>query len=208
VGVTSGFGVAWALRDGARWHSIGSSPLPLRATGDPLATPPAPCYAVPRGNYFRIRVNSAKFLQEEEKAVARTIAEKIVRRVATIDENKSALEAAILMTEEFIGSVVVTSASKVAGIFTERELMMRVVGKKKVPEKVKIKDVMTKDLIKVSPHHTAGDCLNLMKEHRCRHLMVFDADEFVGLVSLRDIVALMIDEKEELIGHLENYIRS
>lgn len=47
-----------------------------------------------------------------------------------------------------------------------------------------------------------------MKEHRCRHLLVFAGDEFLGIVSLRDMVTLMLDEKEELIGHLEKYITS
>ena len=140
--------------------------------------------------------------------MAREIAPKIVRRVATVDENRSCLEAAILMTEEFVGSVVVTSSSKVAGIFTERDLMMKVVGKQLDPDKAKIKDVMTKDVVKVSPCDTASHCLNLMKEKRCRHLLVFDHDEFIGIVSLRDMVALMIDEKQEMIEYLEKYITS
>jgi CBS domain-containing protein len=137
-----------------------------------------------------------------------TIASKIVRRVATIDENKTVLDAAKLMTEEFIGSVVVTNSSGIRGLFTERELAMNVVGKGKDPEKVQIKDVMTCDPIKVSPDDTASGCLDLMKNHRCRHLLVFEGDEFIGIVSLRDMVALMIDEKEELIGHLQRYITS
>ncbi|MEK6804934.1 MAG: hypothetical protein AABZ34_20075 [Nitrospirota bacterium] len=47
-----------------------------------------------------------------------------------------------------------------------------------------------------------------MKGHRCRHLLVFEGAEFIGIVSLRDMVALMIDEKEALIQHLERYIAS
>ncbi|PJA77676.1 MAG: CBS domain-containing protein [Nitrospirae bacterium CG_4_9_14_3_um_filter_51_5] len=136
------------------------------------------------------------------------IATKIIRRVATIDENKSVLDAAKLMTEEFIGSVVVTNSSGIRGLFTERELMMNVVGKGKDPEKVQIKEVMTRDPIKVSPDDTASYCLDLMKKHRCRHLLAFEKDEFVGIVSLRDMVALLIDEKEELIQQLEKYITS
>ena len=132
----------------------------------------------------------------------------IVRKVATIDEHRSTSEAAILMTEKFIGSVVVTSSSGIAGIFTERDLMMKVVGKRKHPEEQKIRDVMTTKLIRVSPKNTPGECLDLMKEHRCRHLLVYDDNEFVGIVSLRDIVALMIEEKEELIKDLEKYITS
>ena len=143
-----------------------------------------------------------------EGGIIMTIASKIVRRVATIDENKSVLDAAKLMAEEFIGSVVVTNSSGIRGLFTERELVMNVVGKGKDPEKVQIKDVMTTDPIKVQPNDTAGHCLDLMKEHRCRHLLVFEGDEFVGIVSLRDMVVLMIDEKEELIGQLQRYISS
>jgi CBS domain-containing protein len=138
----------------------------------------------------------------------RTITSMIVRRVATIDENKSILDVAILMAEEFIGSVVITNSSGICGLFTERELVMKVVGKRKAPETIRIKDVMTTDPIKVSPHDTASYCLDLMKEHRCRHLLVFEGDEFIGIVSIRAMVALMIDEKEELIEHLKQYIAS
>ena len=136
------------------------------------------------------------------------IRSKITRRVVTIDEHKSAMDAASLMAEEFIGSVIVTGASKVAGLFTERDLMMKVVGKRRDPEKVQLKEVMTKDLITVGPSDSANRCLGLMKEHRCRHLLVFDGDQFVGIVSLRDMVALILDEKEELIQNLERYITS
>ncbi len=104
--------------------------------------------------------------------MARNIAQAIVRRVTTIDENKSVLDAAIVMTGEFIGSVVVTGSSGICGIFTERDLMLEVVGKRKNPEVVKIKDVMAKDLIRVSPTDSASSCLELMKKCRCRHLLV------------------------------------
>lgn len=141
-------------------------------------------------------------------AMAWNIASKIVRRVVMIDENHSVLDAATLMAEEFVGSTVITSASKITGIFTERDLMLRVVGKKRDPERVKIKDVMTKDVVTVSPKDTANYCLNLMKDNRCRYLLVFDGDEFVGIVSLRDMVALLMEEKEDLISYLNQYIRS
>lgn len=140
--------------------------------------------------------------------MAWNIASQIVRKVVTIDASHSVLDAATLMAEEGVGSVVITSSSKITGIFTERDLMMRVVGKKRDPESVRIKDVMTTDMAIVSPKDTANHCLNLMKERRCRHLLVFDRDEFVGIVSLRDMVALMIEEKEDLIAYLHQYISS
>ena len=140
--------------------------------------------------------------------MAWNIASKIVHRVVTIDENHSVLDAATLMAEEFVGSALITSSSKITGVFTERDLMMRVVGRKRDPEKVKIKDVMTKNMVTVSPKDTANHCLNLMKEHRCRHLLVFDNEEFIGIVSLRDMVALLMEEKEALIAYLHQYISS
>lgn len=140
--------------------------------------------------------------------MAWNIASKIVRRVVTIDGHHSVLEAATIMADEFVGSIVVTEASRITGIFTERDMMMRVVGKKRDPEAVMIKDVMTSELPVVSPKDTADHCLHLMKRQRCRHLLVFDGDEFIGIVSLRDMVALMMEEKEDLIAHLHQYISS
>ena len=130
----------------------------------------------------------------------------INKTVTTIDENHSALEAAKLMTENQIGSVIVTSHARIVGIFTERELMMQVIGKGREPGAVKIKDVMHTDHLKVGPEATCEEALQIMKEKRCRHLLVFDNDDFIGLLSLRDIVVLTLQEKDDLIQQLEGYI--
>ena len=130
----------------------------------------------------------------------------IRKTVTTIDENHTALEAAELMTQNQIGSVVITSHAQIIGIFTERELMMQVVGKGREPGNVKIKGVMHTDDLKIDPEATCDEALQLMKEKRCRHLLVFDKDEFIGLISLRDIVILTLQEKDDLIQQLEGYI--
>jgi len=130
----------------------------------------------------------------------------IERMVAMIDENETVPEAARLMSDKYIGSVVVTCHGEVTGLFTERELMMRVVGKGRDPSRVKVRDVMRTDHVKVSPEESVSNCLDLMKENRCRHLLVFEGDEFIGIVTLRTMVALMIQEKEILIDQLQCYI--
>jgi len=130
----------------------------------------------------------------------------IERNVATIDCDATALEAAVLMTRRYIGSVAVTKARNIVGIFTERDLMMRVVGEQKDPAQVRIRDVIPDDAVRVGPDETCERCLDLMKEHRCRHLLVFEGGTFIGIVSLRDIVALMIEERENLISRLKEYI--
>lgn len=130
----------------------------------------------------------------------------ITRTVTTIDENHTVLEAARLMTDNYIGSVIVTSHSRIVGIFTERELMLRVVGKGRDPGTVKVKDVMHTDQLTIDPDVSCEEALNIMKEKRCRHLLVFHGDEFIGLISLRDIVVLTLQEKDDLIHQLEGYI--
>ncbi|EAU54923.1 cyclic nucleotide-binding/CBS domain-containing protein [Mariprofundus ferrooxydans] len=130
----------------------------------------------------------------------------IKKTVATIDEHHTVLEAAKLMTENYIGSVVITSHSRIVGIFTERELMMRVVGKDRNPDTVKIKDVMHTDHLKISSDASCEEALHIMETKRCRHLLVFDGDEFIGLISLRDIIVLTLQEKDDLITQLEGYI--
>ena len=122
----------------------------------------------------------------------------IEHSVTTIDEHHTTLEAARLMTEKYIGSVVFMA--------TERELMMDVVGKGRDPAVVKVKDVMLTDHRKIASDATCEEALEVMKKKRCRHLLVFDGDEFIGLISMRDIVVLTLQEKDDLIAQLEQYI--
>ena len=139
--------------------------------------------------------------------MAWNIASKIVHRVVTIDENHTVLDAATLMAEEFVGSALITSSSKITGVFTERDLTTRRRSEARSGER---KDQGCDDE-KYGHRESEGccnHCLNLMKEHRCRHLLVFDNEEFIGIVSLRDMVALLMEEKEALIAYLHQYISS
>jgi len=134
------------------------------------------------------------------------ITSRIQHNVATIDENSSTLEAAKQMTGRYIGSLVVTGANGIKGVFTERDLMMRVIGEGLDPAEITVGEVTNEALITVKPDEEVNRCLDLMKENRCRLLVVFDGETFVGIVSLRDMVALMISEKEELINRLQEFI--
>ena len=137
-----------------------------------------------------------------------TINEKVERQVVLLDENKTAYEAAALMSEKHIGSVVVTRASRVAGLFTERDLIHNVVQKRLDPAKVEIRKAMRTEVARVTPQERPERCVELMKQHQCRHLLVFDGDAFVGIISLRDLLVLLLEEKEELIRQLTKYVTS
>lgn len=137
------------------------------------------------------------------------ISQRIQRDVARAPQTSTALEAARTMSTRFIGSVVVTDGDgRVRGLFTERDLMKRVVIEGRDPAATPLKDVMRTDIVSVSLGESVERCLDLMRQHRCRHLMVFENGEFRGIISLRDLVLLLLDEKERLIQELTRYINS
>jgi CBS domain-containing protein len=133
------------------------------------------------------------------------ISAKVERNVALLDENKSVLEAAQMMVDRYIGSVVVTRDNRINGIFTERDLM-RIVAQRRDASAIRVKEVMTTDLVRAHPDDTVEQCLASMRANRCRHLVVFEGESFVGIVSLRDLAMVMLDEKEVLIAQLTRYI--
>ncbi len=136
------------------------------------------------------------------------ITEKVERRVALLKEDNTALDAAVLMSEHHIGSVIVSRASQVTGIFTERDLMRNVVRDRKDAATVRLSEVMRKSPVSVQANERCERCIELMKENRCRHLLVYDQDAFVGVISLRDLLVLLLEEKEELIHELTRYVTS
>lgn len=135
------------------------------------------------------------------------ISRKVERKVALVDENQTVLDAAAIMVDRFIGSVVVADGSAINGIFTERDLM-RAIAQRLDPAQTRLKDVMRVDLVRASPDDSVEDCLDLMRTNRCRHVLVYRRDEFIGIVSLRDLAALMLEEKELLVEQLTKYITS
>ncbi len=136
------------------------------------------------------------------------ITSQVQANVASIDESASVLDAIKHMNERYIGSIVITGAYGVKGIFTERDLMIQVIGKGLDPAQTKVGSVTDESLVKVKPDEDVSHCLTLMKENRCRHLIVFDGDHFVGVVSIRDMVALLLAEKEAMIARLQEYINN
>jgi CBS domain-containing protein len=137
-----------------------------------------------------------------------TITDKIERHVVLLDENRTTYEAAVLMSDKHIGSVVVTRESRVIGLFTERDLIRDMAQKRRDPITVKIRDVMRPVFVRVSSAELGERCIELMKEHQCRHLLVFDGDAFVGIISLRDLLLVLLEEKEDLIRQLTRYVTS
>ncbi len=97
-------------------------------------------------------------------------------------------EAATMMDEGKVGSVIVMSERGVAGIFTERDLLHRVVARELDPASTALSEVMTAPVVTCSLGSTVDDCRALLAERRLRHLAVVEDDALVGLISVRDLL--------------------
>lgn len=121
------------------------------------------------------------------------------KRLTYVAPSTTVSEAAALMTRARIGAVVVLDNGQLAGIFTERDLLDRVVAKSKDPRNTKISDVMTTDVTVANTNDSYEDCLAKMRQLGCRHLPLVDGDQLVGVISIRDLLLHDISVKEDEI---------
>ncbi len=127
--------------------------------------------------------------------------------VAALGPEATVLEAAALMNERGIGSVVVIDDKKrLAGIFTERDVLRRVVAEQRDPATTKLADVMTTPVACAAPHTTLDEIRNVMRQRRIRHLPVADRKRVVGMVSIGDLNKAEHDVQVQTIHYLEQYM--
>ena len=122
--------------------------------------------------------------------------------------NQTVLELAQAMVDRNIGAVPVLSDGELVGIFSERDLMRRVVAAGLEPGSTKVGQVMTEDPLTVSPTEEVETCMVLMRRHGFRHLPVCEGKLLKGLVSLRDIMLHDLNEKDHDIRMMRAYIHS
>ena len=118
------------------------------------------------------------------------------RRVCSMEADSTVLEAARYMMEQRIGALPVLRDGQLVGIFSERDIMNRVVAVGRLPGTTKIAEVMTANPKAVDVNETVENCLYLMREFGFRHLPIVDGKELKGLVSSRDILLRYIALKE------------
>ena len=126
--------------------------------------------------------------------------------VAIIGEEATVMEAAKIMSDRRIGSLVVGRREKVVGIFTERDVLNRVVARHLDPMETIIKDVMTTPVACCQPTTKLAECRRVMTEKRIRHLPVVERNRLVGMLSSGDILALEFGEQKQTIEYLHEYL--
>jgi CBS domain-containing protein len=140
-------------------------------------------------------------------AVVRDLLARKGTDVVSIQPTASVLEAARLMNDRGVGGVVVVDeANALLGIFTERDILRRVVAAGLPPETTKVADVFTRDIITCSPEMNVEEVGSLMSTRRVRHLPVVDARGLHGVVTIGDLLAHRLSDQETTIQHLNSYV--
>ncbi len=114
--------------------------------------------------------------------------------VASMDESRTVQEAVALMAKKNVGSLVVTGSDGVAGLFTERDLLTRVISQGKDPSDLKLSKVCTRDLVSISSESSCQEAIKKMHSHVCRRLVVYRGDKFMGLVNLQTVAKALADK--------------
>jgi CBS domain-containing protein len=118
------------------------------------------------------------------------------------------LETVRIMVDRNIGAVPVLHNGKLVGIFSERDLMRRVVAEGRDPRCTCMAEVMTDDPLTINMNEDLESCMALMRRHGFRHLPVCHEGHLVGIVSLRDILLHDLNEKDDEVRMMRAYIHS
>jgi len=134
-----------------------------------------------------------------------TIERHVTREVLGLDASTSCREAARLMADKRIGAIAVKEGGKTIGLVTERELVYEVLASGGGCDQP-IGKSMRRDLPLIPAVTSETECADLMRVHFTRHLLVGEKGAVVGIISMRDVIQLMLDEKQWLIDELQIYI--
>lgn len=125
-----------------------------------------------------------------------------------IDADATVFVALEMMAKENVGALMVMDSGRLVGMLSERDYARKVILKGLSSPHATVREIMTETVCYARLEQTVEECMAVITEKRCRHLPVLNKDQLVGLVSIGDLVAASIAEKEFIIGQLENYIKA
>ncbi len=134
-----------------------------------------------------------------------SIRKHVTREVVSVDAGAPIRDAARIMADRKIGSVGVKEDGRIAGLVTERDLVVTVLargGNASAP----VREAMRTGIPRVREDASEAECAAIMRDHVTRHLLVEERGQVIGIVSMRDIIQLMLDEKQFVIEQLQGYI--
>jgi CBS domain-containing protein len=126
--------------------------------------------------------------------------------VWSIAPEATVFEAIKLMAEKNIGSLLVMSGGKLLGVFTERDYSRKIALQGKSSKDTRVREIISTQVVSVTPQHSIEDCMKLMTENRVRHLPVLEGEKVVGIISIGDLVNWIISAQSAAIAQMEQYI--
>jgi CBS domain-containing protein len=131
----------------------------------------------------------------------------LAQEAPEVPPETSVMEAVRTMTIRRIGAIAVTAGGKIVGVFTERDLMRRVVNEHRDPATTFIREVMSSPVQTVSDATSPAEAASLMRTHHIRHLVIIsDKGALLGIVGLRYLLYDLMDDLERKVDGLQSYI--
>ena len=127
-------------------------------------------------------------------------------QIISVTPDTTVFHALELMFQKNISAMLVMEGEKLKGIFTERDYARKIALQGRSSKETKIRDIMTENLITITPGDTIENAMKIMSSKFIRHLPVMEGEKLVGIVSIGDVVRFIIDEQQFVIGNLEKYI--
>ncbi len=127
-------------------------------------------------------------------------------QVHSIGPDEPVLAAIHSMADRFIGALLVMQGDELVGLVSERDYARKVILKGRSSRDTHVSEIMTAELVTVTPEDSVEACMQLCTNHHIRHLPVLEAGVVVGLVSIGDLVKAVIDLQSQKIEHLQSYI--
>jgi len=140
------------------------------------------------------------------KNVKDILADKGDRVIYAVGPDDTVFEAVTRMATENVGAMLVTVEGRLAGIVTERDYLRFITVKGRTARDTPVKEIMTRQVIFLTPDATVDEAMSIMTEKRLRHLPVMDGDEILGVVSIGDLVKQQAKLREVRIRTLEEFI--
>ena len=137
--------------------------------------------------------------------VSSILAHKKTSTVWSIGPNAMVIDAIRLMDEKNVGALHVLDHGTLVGVVSERDYTRKVIVKGRSSKDTSVGDIMTKELLTVSPRNTVTECMRIMTEKRVRHLPVLEGTKLVGILSIGDVVNWLMSALKEMIDNLERY---
>jgi len=140
------------------------------------------------------------------QTVARLLESKQSLDVCTISPEATVFDAIKVFAEQNLGALIVTEQGILRGLIAERDYARKVILQGRSSKETFVKDIMTSNVIYVTPNDTVNGCMEIMLNNYIRHLPVVDEGKLVGVISMGDVIKSVLAEHKQTIDHLVEYI--